>query len=524
MNSNTGTALGSDGTLSHDLALGIDVGTTSVKTAVFTAGGTLLRAYASSHPTSRPRPGHAEQDPADWWDSCLRGIATVLDGVPTGAVRSVGVVSQVNTHVFTDSRLRPLAPAITWQDQRCAGVARQLDGRFTAEEKIRIFGGPITLDASRLVSRAAWFADHHPDLWARTRWVLSPKDWVNARLTGEVTTDGLSSIGMVNGAGDQYVPAAVSLVDGLAERLPPLADPAAPVGPVTAPVPHIGAATAVTGTMDAFGTVFGSGTTEPGRALLSCGTSLVVAGASRQSCPNRGVVTFPPVHGLYLHGGPTQAGGDALTWWSRTRSMNVPDVLTTAATAPPGSSGVVFTPHLLGERAPLWDPAVRGTFLGLSAASTSADLARAVLEGVAMSGRQVLTAVEAACGARLDTLTLSGGGSRSDLWAQIFADVLRRPVARLAARDNAAVLGAALLGAVGAGFHPDITTAARTAATVDRVFTPEPARAELLDPLYAVYTTSYEALRDIHTHLDTWRTAQAVIHCQATGHESSPNR
>jgi xylulokinase len=509
MNGSTGTVFGTDRTDPRpDFVLGIDVGTTAVKTAVFTAGGTLLRAHADGHATARPRPGHAEQDPADWWDGCLRGIAAVLDGVPAGAVRSVGVVSQVNTHVFADDGLRPLAPAITWQDQRCADVARALDGRFTAEEKTRIWGGPITLDASRLVSRAAWFAGRHPRLWARTRWVLSPKDWVNARLTGRVTADGRSCVGLVNGVGDRYVPEAVALVDGLADRLPPLADPAGPLGPVTAPVPYLGPAVVVTGTSDAFGTVFGSATTEPGRALLSCGTSLIVAGASRQTHPNRGVVTFPATHGLYVHAGPTQAGGDALTWWSRARSTTVPDTVAAAATASPGASGVVFTPHLLGERAPLWDSAVRGAFLGLGAATTGADLARAVLEGVAMSGRQVLAAVEAACGARLETITLSGGGSRSDLWAQIFADVLRRPMARLAARDNGAVLGAALLGAVGAGLHPDIATAARDAVAVDRVFTPDPARAELLDPLYAAYTTSYEALRDVHARLDAWRATQ----------------
>ncbi|MEV0623750.1 FGGY-family carbohydrate kinase [Nonomuraea sp. NPDC050404] len=499
-----------------ELVLGIDVGTTAVKSALFTAGGALLRANTTAHAMARPEPGHAEQDPAAWWEGCLRGIADVLDGTAAGAVRSVGVVSQVNTHVFVDDRLRPLAPAITWQDQRCAAVARELDGRFTAEEKIRVWGGPITLDASRLVSRAAWFARHHPEAWARTRWVLSPKDWVNARLTGVVATDALSSIGLVDGLGERYAPEAVDLVDGLADRLPPLHDPDAPLGPVLDPPPlgpvidpppALSGATVVTGTMDAFGSVYGSGTTEPGLALLSCGTSLIVAGVSGQARTGPGVVSFPPAKGLYVHAGPTQAGGDALTWWSRASATSVPDLLAAAATATPGSSGVIFTPHLLGERAPLWDSAVRGAFLGLGAATTGADLARAVLEGVAMSGRQVLDAVEAACGVPLTAVTLCGGGSRSDLWAQIFADVLDRPVSRLAARDSAAVLGAALLGAVGAGLHPDIVSAGRDASVVDRVFSPDPGNAKLLDPLYAVYTRSYEALRDVHARLDAWREA-----------------
>jgi xylulokinase len=501
--------------MSEDLILGIDVGTTAVKVAVFTARGALLHAHATGYGIARLRPEWAEQDPLAWWQGCLRGIQAVLLAVPAGAVRAIGIVSQVNTHVFTDDGLRPLAPAITWQDQRCAEIARQLDGRFTAEEKTRIWGGPFTLDASRLVSRAAWFARYEPERWARTRWVLSPKDFVVAKLTGQVASDGLSSIGLVDRSGTRYLGEAVALVDGLARRLPPLADAAAPVGRVTdvdlgAAGMGLDAAAVVVGTMDAFGNIYGSATTEPGRAMISCGTSVIVAGASAENHPSRAVVTFPPVtapslRGLFIHAGPTQAGGDALRWWSRTRGVTLQEALANAATASPGSSGVVFTPHLMGERAPLWDSAVRGSFLGLSATTTDGDLARAVLEGVAMSARQVLAEVESACGGPLASVTFSGGGSRSDLWTQIYADVLGRPVERLAARDNSAVLGAALLGSVGAGIHPDIGTAARAALTIERVFIPDAASAELLAPLYGAYVASYQALREVHDRLGEWR-------------------
>ncbi|GAA4618036.1 xylulokinase [Saccharopolyspora hordei] len=482
--------------MAADLMLGIDVGTTAVKVAAFDLDGNPVAAHTTPYPIHRPRPGWAEQDPADWWRGCTEGIGAVLAGRDARAVRSVGVVSQVNTHVFVDDRLRPLAPAIIWQDQRCAEVARELDARLTAADQERIWGGPVVLDASFVGSRAEWFARTEPELWARTRWVLSPKDFVLARLTGRIATDPLSAVRVAGP--DGYLHEAVELVDGLAGRLPEIAAPEAVLGPATEPA--LAGAEVVVGTMDAYGAVFGTRTTEPGRGMVSCGTSLVVAGASAESVPTPEVVSFPPKDGLHVHAGPTQAAGDALRWWCRVSGLSVEEVL---AAAGAGEPGVVFTPHLMGERAPLWDSEVRGSFFGLSSATTQADLCRAVLVGVAMSARHVLGPVERACGFSLPSLAFSGGGSRSDLWTQVHADVLRRPVERLRVADSA-VLGAALLGAVGVGAYPDIATAAAAAVGVDRVFTPA-ADADRLEPLFAAYRESHDALRGIHAHLTTWR-------------------
>ncbi|MFI6169133.1 FGGY-family carbohydrate kinase [Nocardia sp. NPDC051052] len=490
----------------NDLVLGVDAGTTAVKVALFTGHGTALRRHTEGHAMARPRPGWAEQDPRQWWLGCVRGVESVLKDIEPEAVRAIGVVSQVNTHVFVDADLRPLMPAITWQDQRCADIAREVDEKLTAADKTRIWGHAFTMDASALIMRALWVARHEPDIWQRTRWVLSPKDYLNARLTGEIATDVHSSIGLVDAAEGGYLTEAVDLAAGLAERLPPPTGSAVSLGRVQFPPLDrlLRSATAVVGTMDALGDAHGCGLAAPGRAMVSCGTSLVVAGVSDRARPTPGVVTFPPVDGLRIHAGPTQAGGDALRWWSRTCGLTVAQVLTDAESARDGS-GLVFTPHLSGERAPLWDAAVRGSFLGLSTSTTRQDMSRAVLEGVAMSGRQVLTAVESACGTTLAPITLAGGGANSDLWAQIFADVLGRPLQRLTTRGYSAALGAALLASVGAGLYPDMLTAAGEAVAVDRAFVPDPRQTEMLDPLYEVYVDSYQALRGIHTKLERWR-------------------
>lgn len=495
----------------NDVYLGIDVGTTAVKVAAFTDRGALLAEHSTAYPTARPHPGWAEQDPTDWWTACVSGIDAVTAGRRHGDdVRAIGVVSQVNTHLFTDSSLTPLAPAINWQDQRCHEMARRLDAHFSDEQRAEIWGGPFTIDASTLVSRAGWFASHHPGRWARTRWILSPKDYIVARLTGQVATDAISSIGLVDRAASGYLAGVLALVDGLADRLPPLRHHTCVAGPAgAAELPSVLGASVVVGTMDAFGNVFGCGVTRPGRGLVSCGTSVIVAGGSERTRPAAGVITFPELDGLFVHAGPTQAGGDALRWWARACDMSTHDVLAEAATSPPGASGIVFTPHLLGERAPLWDSTVRGAFLGLSVSTARSDLSRAVLEGVAMSARQVLTAVESACDRPIPSLSLCGGGARSTLWAQIFADVLGRPVARLQVLDSA-VLGAAMLAMVGTGGYESIAAAAAESVRVGQTYEPDAAGAGALASLYRVYTDSYDALRAIHDQLDGWRRMHAT--------------
>ncbi|WP_326565460.1 FGGY family carbohydrate kinase [Amycolatopsis rhabdoformis] len=468
---------------SNRLVLGIDIGTTAVKVAAFGVDGRLRGVHSVGYPIARPRPGWAEQDPEDWWRGCTEALEAVLAELEGEQIQAVGIVSQVNTHLLVDEHLRPLTEAVIWQDQRCAAVARELDARFTPEDKRRIWGGPVALDASFVGARAAWFARERPEEWARARWILGPKDFIGARLTGRVATDKLASVRVANQGG--YLPEAVALVDGLGERLPELLEPEEVLGEsavVRAPV--------VVGTMDAFGAVFGTRTTEVGRGMISCGTSLVVAGASRRKESARGVVSFPPRNGLTVHAGPTQAAGDAVRWWAQASGQSVAEVFAGAAG---GGNRVVFTPYLQGERAPLWDADVRGSFLGLTSAATRADLSRAVLTGVAFSARHVLEQVEEACGLRLPSLTFSGGGARSDLWTQLHADVLGRPIERLRVRDSAA-LGAALLGAVGVGLQPDVETAAAAAVHVERVFEPQTD----LTRWYEAYRASYEGLAKVH--------------------------
>jgi len=263
----------------------------------------------------------------------------------------------------------------------------------------------------------------------------------------------------------------------------------------------------VVGTMDAWGSVYGSGVVEHGQAMEVAGTSEILGVLSRERHPTPGVVSFLAVDGLHLHAGPTQAGGAALAWFANLVRLPIAEILSLAAGA--DAQPVLFLPHLLGERAPLWDSDVRGCFLGVGSDHSLAQLCRAVLEGVAYSARNLLEELERAAGFEPLVLRASGGGSQSDLWCQIKADVLARPVARMGVRQSGC-LGAALMAAAGAGLVTGLREAASQATQVERVFEPSVGRAPY-DELYAIYRDVYQALKPTHAALAELRRQSSVV-------------
>lgn len=489
----------------REAALGVDIGSTSVKACLVWLDGPdgtadRVEVVGRPYPTNRPRPGIAEQRAEDWVEGLAACWRELRERAGDVRLRSVGVCSQVNTHVLVDGSLDPVAPAITWQDLRCGPEAAELDARV-ADRRAELWGGPLVIDASFSLSRVLWVERHDPGAFARARWVMSPRDFVVASLVGEVSTDTISPIGLV-GSDGRYIDGVTSLVDGAARLLPPLrafdtlAGRTLPGNPAGLPA---GIPVGV-GTMDAFGNVYGSGLVTPGRAMEVAGTSEIVGVASDRAVPTPGVISFAPVHGLHVHAGPTQAGGDALQWAARALGMSVEDVLGAAASALTDPRPIVFLPYLAGERAPLWDPRARGTFLGLTTSTGTRHLALAVLEGVAFSARHLLEVCERAAGIPVASLRLSGGGARSTTWNAIKAAAHGRPVEVMATLDSA-VLGAALMGMVAAGLEPDLTVAAERHARVASTVEPNPAQQARLDDLYGVYRDAYPALQPVFARL-----------------------
>lgn len=483
--------------MAADLVLGIDVGTTAVKLAVVGPDGALHHAFSRAYPIHRPADGRAEQDPADWTRLIDEGIAALVAAGLAPRIAAIGVTSQVNTHVFLDKAGRPLMPAIVWQDGRSAGVAADLAARVSVEDLMRWFGAPIPIDASHPLSRMEWLRRHDPALWDRTRWVVLPKDYCLFHLTGETVTDAVSNIGLCNAAG--HVAEALALVPGAADRVAPVLPADAVAGRVRDGMPLAGVPVVVT-TMDGWCAIFGGAGGQDGAGVHVSGTSEILGIVGSKVNPTPGVVVFPDLLGLRLHAGPTQAGGAALQWfcdWSGLSHQRVNEVV---ATTPRKATTPIFLPQLQGERAPLWEASLRGAFLGMDQSTGMADLARAVMEGVAFSARHVMEALEASAGVRPPALTCGGGGFRSPVWTQIKADVMGRPMVPLRVNEPG-ILGAAALAAKGAGLFPTLAAAhAAIVAKGDPVL-PDPQRAAVYDDLFGIYTDAIAANAAIHARM-----------------------
>lgn len=475
--------------------IGIDIGTTAVKAVMCDPSGARLASYAAAYPTQRPGPGQVEQDPADWVAHVRAALTQFANLAPVAAI---GITSQVNTHVFCNAALRPLAPAIVWQDSRAAAQGVAMDGAISPEAKTAALGAPIPIDASHALARMAWMAAHQPAIWAQTAHVLAPKDYVIAVLTGVVAADPLASVGLV-GTDLKYAAAILDLFPGADHVLPPLHDPLDIAGLISAgPCPAV---PIVTGTMDAWAAMFGVGVAQNGQAMNLSGTSEVLGLISATRLPEPGVITFPEWRGITLHAAPTQSGGASLDWLGRIVGQTPTEMA--AMTGQIAADTPLFLPHLAGERAPLWDAQARGVFAGLSAAHGPADMVLAVLEGVAFSARLALEALERAGGLRPVEIRAGGGGTASDIWCQIKADAFGRPLLRMQAQDAGAV-GAMVMAGVGCGLMPGLSQAAARLVLLDRRYEPGPGAA-LADRRYAIWRDVYDQMRGVNAALASER-------------------
>lgn len=479
--------------MTREALIGIDIGTTAVKAVMADLSGRRLADYAAPYPTTRPGPDLVEQDPADWLGH-LRA-ALELFAAEGAEVLAIGVTGQVNTHVFCDAALVPLCPAIVWQDGRAAGEGAALEARMTAEERTAALGAPIPFDASHALSRMAWMARARPEVWTATAHVMAPKDWAIARMTGAVGADAIASVGLA-GTDLAYAADVLALVGRAAGVLPPLQDPLGIAGHVAPDWPFAGLPV-LRGTMDAWAAMFGTGVAREGEAMNLSGTSEVLGLISATRNPEPGVITFPPWRGITLHAGPTQAGGASLDWLGRIMGQVPESLARLAAGVAIRPDSPLFLPHLQGERAPLWDAQARGAFAGLTSATGPAEMVVAVMEGVAFSARLALEALERAGGRRAAEVRAGGGGTASDEWCAIRADVLGRPLVRMKARDAGAV-GAMVMAGAGAGVMADLAAAATALVPEERRFMPRPEAARIAEARFGHWQALYAQMRPIN--------------------------
>ena len=463
--------------------LGIDVGTGSLKAGLFALSGEVIGFEQCTYGLSSPAPGGMEQNPDDWWTALVNATLKLLSRCDREVrVAAVCIGGQSPTLCAVDANLRPTHPALTWLDQRSAAEAEQIHARL---------GRPVPIWGS-WPGQAAWLARQRPDAWSRTRWLLGCPEYLASRLTGMPAA-------FLSVALDDLEAAQID-----SELLPPYRVPGSIVGNVTAEVANrLGlpvATPVVAGFVDGIMGVLGSGVSLQGEACLNAGTSGTFSVVSARE-------EGYPVLDMSVVGAPTNTSGKALDWFVQQiagSDASYAKLLAGAAEVDPGANGLLFLPHLAGERAPVRDVHSRGAWVGLTLSHDRRHLLRSLLEGVAFGFR----AVAESLGVPAIYVRIVGGQARADVWNQIKADVLGLPILVPEVID-AAVSGAAIVAALGIGAYPDRAAATAAMVRVARRFEPDPAYVEKYDVLYGVYAQLYPTLREINWKLRSLNTAGA---------------
>ncbi|MGD9689823.1 MAG: xylulokinase [Phycisphaerales bacterium] len=487
------------------LLLGIDIGTSATKAVLCEEDGAIVASCASEHPIARPAPGWSEQSPEDWWDSTIRAVRGVLERAPGAAERvaAIGLSGQMHGSVLLGAsgteggRAAALRPAILWNDQRSARECAEIEAAVGGRRRLVELSGNAALPGFTL-PKLLWLRRHEPELWARVRQVCLPKDFIAMRLTGALATDVGDAAGtlLLDVERRTWSPALLGALGMDEALLPPVVESATVVGGVTRwAAERTGMREGVpvaTGSGDNMCGAVGAGVVAPGVVLASLGTSGVILAHSERALrdlPATGpretampgrlhcmcAATDP--RGWCVTGCMLSAGG-ALAW---ARGVLAPeasfdDLLREAERAPAGCEGLVFLPHLTGERCPHADPLARGGWIGLTARHTRAHLIRSVVEGVTFGMGEILDLVRG-LGIRPHAVRLTGGGNRSRLWRQLQADVFETPV-ETSDDEGGCALGAAIIGASAIGRGPVGELAALTVRVGEKIEPQTPACAQ----------------------------------------------
>jgi xylulokinase len=466
--------------------IGLDVGTTGLKGVAVAEDGRVEAGADEAYPFASPRPGWTEQDPDLWWDACRRALERL------GGGDAVGLSGQMHGLVLLDGDRRPIRPAILWNDGRTAAQCAEIEAALGLEQLVALTGNRALTGFT--APKLLWVREHEPELYARVRHVLLPKDYVRLKLTGELATDVSDASGtlLFDVARRTWSERVLSALEIPAEWMPPALESPAVAGHTRDGVP-----VAAGGGDQAAGAI-GVGVDRPGPASVALGTSGVVFAAldAYRPDPEARVHTFCHARPGTWHAMGVMLSAAGSLRWLRDATAPGADfaaLVDEAERWPPGAGGLRFLPYLSGERTPHADPDVRAAYVGLGLEHDRGALTRAALEGVAYGLRDSLELL-ATAGPRPAVGRVSGGGARSGLWLRIIASALRIPLEHTEV-DEGAAYGAALLGGVAGGAFPDVETAiARCVRPTGRV-DPDPAWAEVYEAGYAQFRASYPALK-----------------------------
>jgi xylulokinase len=482
--------------------LGIDLGTSSVKTLLIDGDQHIIGSASAPVPLSRPHHGWSEQDPADWISATEAALSELksTQGDELAAVRGIGLSGHMHGATLLGGDGSVLRPCIMWNDVRSHAEAAGLD----ADPRFRSITGNIVFPGFT-APKLVWVKNNEPEIFAEVRKVLLPKDYLRLWLTGEHISEMSDSAGTswLDTGARKWSPELLAATGLGEEHMPSLVEGSEAGGQLRAEIAtRFGMKPGVTvagGAGDNAAAAIGMGTVHDGAAFASLGTSGVLFAANNAYLPNPESAVHAFCHALpntWHQMGVILSATDALNWYAKLVGADAAKLTGALGDTLQGPSGVTFLPYLSGERTPHNDAAIRGVFAGMGHESDTSTLTRSVLEGVTFAFRDCLEALKEA-GTTLERVTAVGGGSQSAYWLKLMATVLSTPVDVPAEGEFGAAFGAARLGLLAAESADPATVC--TPPSIEQVHEPVRDLEQAFGDAYARYRALYPAIKGAMT-------------------------
>lgn len=499
----------------NQCVMGLDIGTSGCKILILSQAGEILASTVEEYPLYSPQPGWSEQNPEDWWTKTCEGIKKALSGLQDCEIRAIGLSGQMHGMVALDENKQVVRPAILWNDQRTAKQCEEITELAGGLDKLLAYTNNQMLTGFT-GGKILWIKENEPENYAKTRIILNPKDYIRFKLSGEWMTEvsDASGTGLFDVRSRKWSDELIEKIGLNRSLFPRVAESTDAAGRVSAE------ASALTGIP--YGTVIaggggdavisttGLGLIKPGRIGVTLGTSGVVAMRVPSYMNNPGgilQVSCGNAPGAYHAMGVTLSAAGSYQWFrealgqyeselAKAQGKSAFAVLDSEASqTKPGADGLVFLPYLAGERAPVNDPKATGAFLGITGRHEKGHFARAVMEGVAFSLKQVYDLMMSVLpNIETDEIVLAGGGASSPIWRQIFADVFAIPVRTVYGSAEGGSFGAALVAGVAGGLWETLESTVELIQPLSETL-PIPENVPVYALQYEKYRNYYDALK-----------------------------
>lgn len=485
--------------------IGVDLGTSSVKLVLMDEKGKIHKTITREYPLYFPKPGWSEQKPEDWYENLCIGMKELVGDINTQEVEGISFGGQMHGLVILDDEDNVLRPAILWNDGRTQEecdylnltIGREKISSYTANMALTGFTAPKLL----------WVKKHEPEVFAKIKRIMLPKDYLAYKLSGVHCTDVSDASGMLllDVKNKCWSNEMIEIVGISRDMLADIYESYEVVGTLTKKAAdEIGLHTGVkviAGAGDNAAGAVGTGTLLHGMCSVSLGTSgtVLIAADGFSVDEDNAMHSFAHANGKYHFLGCMLSAGSASRWWMSQIIGTKDYAKEESEITELSKNNVYFLPYLMGERTPHNNPNARGTFIGMTMDTKRSDMTQAVLEGVAFALRDALE-IARSFGIKIERVRINGGGAKSKLWCRIVADVMNVKVDKINS-DEGPGFGAAILAAVGCEKFASVEEATKQLIQVVNTVDQDIDNVARYDEKYKVFKKLYPALKDIYNEM-----------------------